>query len=71
MGDIAAGRVGAPAQLTIVGHHLLTALVNHEYQHDQWIGEVRSRDLGHLLPDDPAADGLGRVDGYLVLDLFA
>ncbi len=71
IGDIASGNVGAPTQMTMVGTTLLTALINHEYQHDQWIGEVRSRDLGHSLPDDPTADGLGRVDGYLVLDLFA
>ena len=71
IGDIASGGVGAPTQMTMVGTTLLTALINHEYQHDQWIGEVRSRDLGHALPDDPAADGLGRVDGYLVLDLSA
>ncbi|MFE4546650.1 DinB family protein [Streptomyces sp. NPDC056785] len=68
LGDIAAGRVGAPAQLTVVGAHLLTALINHEYQHDQWIGEVRAERLGHALPPDPASDRLGRVDGYLVLD---
>ena len=41
--------------------------MNHEYQHDQWIGEVRSRDLGHALPDDPTGDAVTRIDGYLVL----
>jgi uncharacterized damage-inducible protein DinB len=71
IGTIAAGNVGAPTQMTIVATHLLTALVNHEYQHDQWIGEVRSRDLGHPLPDDPAADAVSRVDGYLVLNPVA
>lgn len=71
VGDIAAGHVGAPAQLAVVATHLLTALVNHEYQHDQWISEVRARNLGHPLPADPEADGLARVDGYLVLNLFA
>ncbi|MGQ4486025.1 DinB family protein [Streptomyces sp. SAS_281] len=35
IGDIASGRVSAPAQLTIVANHLLVALSNHEYQHDQ------------------------------------
>ena len=65
---IAAGEVGAPAQLTVIATCLLTALVNHEYQHDQWIGEVRNQNLGHALPDDPAADGICRVDGYLVLN---
>ena len=67
MTAIAGGRVAAPAQLTIVAAHLLTALINHEYQHDQWIGEVRSDALGHALPPDPDTDQVTRVDGYLVL----
>jgi hypothetical protein len=67
IGDIGAGRVGAPAQLTIVATHLLTAVINHEYQHDQWISEVRANDLGHALPPDPATGTTCRVDGYLVL----
>ncbi|NUR29503.1 MAG: DinB family protein [Catenulispora sp.] len=68
IGAIAAGEVGAPTQMAIVATHLLTALVNHEYQHDQWIGEVRAADLGHPLPDDPRSDRLSRLDGYLVLN---
>jgi hypothetical protein len=68
IGDIAAGEVGAPAQLAVVATTLLTALVNHEYQHDQWISEVRAGNLGHALPADPASDWLRRVDGYLVLN---
>lgn len=68
LGTIAAGNVGAPDQMIIVGTHLLTALVNHEYQHDQWIGEVRAQHLGHALPPDPAGDLVRRVDGYLVID---
>jgi hypothetical protein len=67
IGDIAGGRVAAPDQLTVVAQHLLIALINHEYQHDQWIGEVRSQDLGHALPPDPDTDVVGRLDGYLVL----
>ena len=47
--------------------HLLTAVINHEYQHDQWIGEVRADDLGHALPPDPDTGTVHRVDGYLVL----
>ncbi len=47
IGDIVAGSVGAPAKLTVVGTHPLTALINHEYQHDQWISEVRAGNLGH------------------------
>jgi uncharacterized damage-inducible protein DinB len=66
IGDITAGKVAAPDQLAIVAKHLLIAVINHEYQHDQWISEVRGRDLGHELPPDPEADGLRRVDGYLL-----
>lgn len=68
LGSIADGRVSAQDQMTVVGTHLLTALVNHEYQHDQWIAEVRARDLGHALPDDPTREAVTRVDGYLVLN---
>ena len=48
--------------------HVLVALINHEYQHDQWISEVRSRDLGHDLPPRPASPRLTEIDGYTVLD---
>ena len=68
IGDIAAGTVSAPTQLAVVATHLLTAIINHEYQHDQWISEVRADDLGHALPSDPESDQLSRVDGYLVLN---
>ncbi|MBT1095460.1 DinB family protein [Streptomyces sp. Tu102] len=71
MNDIAGGRVAAPDQLTVVARHLLVALINHEYQHDQWIGEVRANDLGHALPSDPDTAQVSRLDGYLVLDPLA
>ncbi|MGP3775401.1 hypothetical protein ACTWJ8_31730 [Streptomyces sp. SDT5-1] len=71
IGDIAAGRVGAATQMNIVAAHLLTALINHEYQHDQWIGEVRADNLGHALPPDPDSDLLSRIDGYLVCTPYA
>ncbi len=67
MQAIAAGEVGAPAQLDLVARGLITAVVNHEYQHSQWIGEVRSRDLGHALPERPSSDLLTEIDGYLVI----
>ncbi|MGW5665311.1 hypothetical protein ACWEWG_35520 [Streptomyces sp. NPDC003758] len=70
IGDLAAGRVGAPTQLAIVTARLLTALINHEYQHDQWISEVRAGDLGHALPPDPDSEHLRRIDGYLVVDVL-
>ncbi|MFF7777135.1 hypothetical protein ACFZCG_22245 [Streptomyces tanashiensis] len=71
IGNIAAGRVGAPAQLTIVANHLLLALINHEYQHDQWISEVRADKLGLALSCDLASDCISRVDGYLVCNPYA
>ncbi|RXS88443.1 DinB family protein [Streptomyces sp. TM32] len=71
IGDIAAGKVSARTQLTVVATHLLTALINHEYQHDQWISEVRADNLGRALPPDPESDRLSRVDGYLVLNPYA
>jgi DinB superfamily len=67
IGDIAAGKVSAPTQLNIVATCLLTALINHEYQHDQWISEVRADHLGHPLPADPDSEHVRRIDGYLVL----
>ncbi|MCZ2525519.1 DinB family protein [Streptomyces sp. HB2AG] len=70
IGDIAAGKVGAPTQMTVVATHLLTALINHEYQHDQWIGEVRAEHLGHALPADPDSDHVRRIDGYLCLQPY-
>lgn len=64
---IRSGEVGAPRQLTAVGTSLVTALVNHEYQHDQWIGELRSRDLGKPLPTSPRSSNLVTLDGYTAL----
>ena len=64
---IGAGEVDAPAHLKIVAQTLLTAIINHEYQHDKWIGEVRAGNLGHALPDGPPSDRLRTLDGYLVV----
>jgi hypothetical protein len=65
---ITSGRVGAPKQLSIIVRNLLVAVINHEYQHDQWIGEVRRRDLGRDLPEPPESDRLVRWDGYLLIN---
>ena len=67
IGNIDRGDVGAPAQLRHIAVGLLLGVINHEYQHSQWIGEVRSRDLGHALPDRPTSDLLTELDGYLVI----
>ena len=56
-----------PAQLSRIASGLVIAVTNHEYQHSQWIAEVRERDLGHPLPDRPTSDLLTELDGYLVL----
>jgi hypothetical protein len=61
------GRVSAPRQLTAVASTLLIAVINHEYQHDQWIAEVRGNDLSRDLPPPPESDLLVRLDGYLTI----
>lgn len=68
IGTIAAGRVQAADELTMIAGHMLTAIIHHEYQHDQWISEVRTKNLGHRLPTDPDSDALCRIDGYLILN---
>lgn len=68
MGAIASGEVGAPAQLGVIARGLLIAVINHEYQHDQWMGEVRSQDLAKELPPRPTSPLLSTIEGYLVLD---
>ncbi len=67
IGAIADGDVGAPHQLARIAAGLVIAVTNHEYQHSQWIGEVRSRDLGHALPERPSSGLLTEIDGYLVI----
>jgi hypothetical protein len=68
IGNIESGAVGAPTQLRIIAKTLLVAVINHEYQHDKWIGEVRNETFGKDLPPDPNSDRLTLVDGYLVVD---
>lgn len=67
--DVDEGRVGAPDQLRLIAGTVLVAIVNHEYQHDEWIGEVRSGPLGKVLPERPSSPLLREVDGYLVVGL--
>ena len=64
---IRTGAVGAPEQLSVVAVGMVRALVNHEYQHDQWIGQVRTGDLGHHHPPGPESPLLTVLDGYRVL----
>ncbi len=65
------GEVGAPAQLRAIAETMLVALTDHEYQHDQWIGEVRSGPLGHPLPPRPSSGLLTEVDSYLMIGTSA
>jgi hypothetical protein len=67
IGNIDAGNVGAPAQLRMIATTMLTAIVNHEYQHSKWIGEVRLGAHGKPLPAAPVSDILTVVDGYNVV----
>lgn len=64
---IDSGDVGAPAQLRSIATGLMTAIVNHEYQHSQWIGEVRRDDHGLDLPPRPSSELLTEIDGYTIL----
>lgn len=67
IGDIADGRVGAPEQLTVIASTLLVAVINHEYQHSKWIGEVRADVHGRTLPPLPTSTHLSVIDGYNVV----
>lgn len=67
IGNIAAGDVGAPAQLAIIAETLLVAVINHEYQHSKWIGEVRSDVHGLALPPVPTSERITIIDGYCVV----
>lgn len=67
IGNIVDGKVGAPNQLRMIAHTLLVAVINHEYQHDKWVGEVRAEAHGRDLPPEPSSPHLQVVDGYLVV----
>lgn len=65
--DIDRGLIGSPNQLRVVGAHLLVALIDHEYQHDQWIAEERRNLLGRQLPPRPVSARLVEIGGYSVI----
>jgi hypothetical protein len=62
------GAVGAPKQLRVIGSTLLIAIVNHEYQHSKWIGELRASAFGLGVPAPPTSARLSIIDDYVVLD---
>lgn len=67
IGNIDSGSVGAPAQLRVIAKTLMVAVINHEYQHSKWIGEVRGDVHGRELPPPPVSDRLSVVDGYFLV----
>ncbi len=66
MERIASGDVGAPVQLSYIAEGLLRAVINHEYQHDTWVSEVRA---GFVSSPAPAPSSVAVVDleGYWFL----
>ena len=69
VGNINRGHVNAPTQLRSIATVMLTSIINHEYQHSKWIGEVRQGQFGHPLPDLPQSDLLSEIDGYAIIQL--
>lgn len=67
VGNIDDGNVGAPVQLREIATTMLTAIINHEYQHSKWIGEVRVDPHGKSLPSDPTSDRLTMIEGYVLI----
>jgi hypothetical protein len=67
IGRIDAGEVGAPTQLRHIATTLMIAVINHEYQHAQWIGEVRHDVHGLAWPERPTSPWLTTLDGYTVI----
>jgi len=65
--NIERGEVGAPLQLRRIAETMMTAIVNHEYQHAKWIGETRHDQFGHALPDLPTSPYLSVVEGYVMV----
>jgi hypothetical protein len=60
------GEVGAPKQLQLIASGMLTAIINHEYQHAKWIEEVRSTMTDEAAPT-PNSERLVVVEGYRVV----
>jgi hypothetical protein len=63
---IASGDVGAPTQLRTIAEGLLRAVINHEYQHNTWVLEVRN-DIGETLEPGKPSDNVIDIEGYWVL----
>ena len=63
-----AGTRPAVRQVTYAMGPLLVSLINHEYQHDCWVREVRAL-RGRATPDTVFSNRVRQVDGYWVLPL--
>lgn len=63
---VLAGRVGAPTQLRHVLARVLVDAVNHEYQHDTWICEMREV-IGRPAAAPPASIRVALVEGHWLL----
>ena len=67
MRQIDAGDVGSPNQLQAIARTLLVAVINHEFQHSTWIGEVCVEQHKKPMPPTPESPFLTSVDGYLMV----
>lgn len=57
---------GASRQLTVIASGVLVAAVNHEYQHDAWVAEMRHL-VGAPPGPVPTSEKVTMIDGYWVL----
>jgi hypothetical protein len=63
---VLAGTRPAAQQATYALGALLVSLINHEYQHDCWVREMRAV-LGRETPDVVVSRAVCQVEGYWVL----
>ena len=64
--ELQSGQRAAPSQASHTLRTLLINLINHEYQHDCWIGEMR-RTRGYSVPASVPSQRARLVDGYWML----
>ena len=64
--ELMKGQRAAPSQASHTLRTLMINLINHEYQHDCWIGEMRQI-RGYPVPDAVPSQRARLVDGYWML----
>lgn len=64
--ELMKGRRAAPSQASHTLCTLMINLINHEYQHDCWIGEMRQI-RGYPVPEAAPSQRARLVDGYWML----